>query len=285
MFYHEYPPPPPLDAYIRCFWMLEHDYREPFHTYEHLWADTHTELIFSWGERYYQKSDENKGRKIRLTKNFVIGPQLKQLLLYSNGVTALVAARFHPWGLTAFSKVKPADLVDKIIPAEEVLGSDNATLSARLATETARETKLQLFIDHLDHLLHTQHLPDTDFETIRRMTAELHRHHGTQRIALLARQFDISSRQLERQFTGLTGLSPKLFAKILRFNHARELIQENPDISLASVAYEVGYADQAHFSRNFRALFQFTPAQFKARIKAFQSNSNAADRDVAFVQD
>ena len=150
------------------------------------------------------------------------------------------------------------------------------------SAESTRDTKLQLFIDHL---LHTLRRPDTDFETIRRITAELQLHHGIQRIALLARQFGISSRQLERQFTGLTGLPPKLFAKILRFNHARELIRENPDISLASVAYEVGYADQAHFSRNFRALFQFTPAQFKARIKAFQSSSSAADRDVAFVQD
>jgi AraC-like DNA-binding protein len=282
MFYHEYPPPPPLNAYIRCFWMLEHDYREPFHTHEHLWADTHTELILSWGERYYRKSEENKGRKIGLSQNFVIGPQLKQLLLYSNGFTALVAARFHPWGLTAFSKVTPADLVDRVIPAAQVLGSDTATLAARLATESTRDTKLRLFIDHL---LHTRRRPDTDFETIRRVTAELQLHHGTQRIALLARQFGISPRQLERQFTGLTGLPPKLFAKILRFNHARELIQENPDISLASVAYEVGYADQAHFSRNFRAFFQFTPAQFKARIKAFQSSSNAVDRDVAFVQD
>jgi AraC-like DNA-binding protein len=282
MFYHEYPPPPPLNAYIRCFWMLEHDYREPFHTHEHLWADTHTELILSWGERYYRKSEENKGRKIGLSQNFVIGPQLKQLLLYSNGFTALVAARFHPWGLTAFSKVTPADLVDRVIPAAQVLGSDTATLAARLATESTSDTKLRLFIDHL---LHTRRRPDTDFETIRRVTAELQLHHGTQRIALLARQFGISPRQLERQFTGLTGLPPKLFAKILRFNHARELIQENPDISLASVAYEVGYADQAHFSRNFRAFFQFTPAQFKARIKAFQSSSNAVDRDVAFVQD
>ena len=282
MFYHEYPPPPPLNAYIRCFWMLEHDYREPFHTHEHLWADTHTELIFSWGERYYRKSEENKGRTMGFTQNFVIGPQLKQLLLYSNGFTALVAARFLPWGFAAFSKVKPADLIGKVIAATKVLGSDNATLSARLSAENTRDAKLQLFIDHL---LHIRRRPDTGFETIRRITAELELHHGTQRIAQLARQFGISSRQLERQFTGHTGLPPKLFAKILRFNHARELIRENPDISLASVAYEVGYADQAHFSRNFRALFQFTPAQFKAWIKAFQSNSNAADRDVAFVQD
>ena len=282
MFYHEYPPPPPLNAYIRCFWMLEHDYREPFHTHEHLWADVHTELILSWGERYYLRSEGDKGRKIGLTQNFVIGPQLKQLLLYSNGVTALVAARFHPWGLSAFSNVKATDLVDKVIPATEVLGSDAAPLAARLSAESNRDAKLKLFIDHL---LNTQHRPNPALETIRRVTDELQLHHGKQRIALLARQFDISPRQLERQFIGHTGLPPKVFAKILRFNHARELIQENPDISLASVAYEVGYADQAHFSRNFRSFFQLTPAQFKAQIKAFQSNSDAADRDVAFVQD
>ncbi|HEY4110058.1 DUF6597 domain-containing transcriptional factor, partial [Puia sp.] len=59
MFYHEYPPPPVLQPYIQCFWMLEHDYREPCHTHEHLWADTHTELLFISGERYYRRDTAN----------------------------------------------------------------------------------------------------------------------------------------------------------------------------------------------------------------------------------
>jgi hypothetical protein len=55
MFYREYPPPPELTDHIQCFWALEHDYRNPFHTHEHLWADTHIELIFSYGEPYYRR--------------------------------------------------------------------------------------------------------------------------------------------------------------------------------------------------------------------------------------
>jgi hypothetical protein len=91
MFYREYPPPPALKDYIQCFWALEHDYRDPSHTHEHLWADTHIELIFSYGERYYRQID---GARTGLPANFVIGPFKKELLLYSDGLTGFVAAVF-----------------------------------------------------------------------------------------------------------------------------------------------------------------------------------------------
>ncbi len=49
MFYKEIAPEKDLGQIIKCFWMLEHDYREKFHTHEHLWADANAELIFTFG--------------------------------------------------------------------------------------------------------------------------------------------------------------------------------------------------------------------------------------------
>src|ERR1700760_4613496 len=120
MFYHEYPPPPSLRPYIQCFWMLEHDYRDTFHTHEHLWADVHTEYIFSFGERYYRKDP-----KSTLPQNFIIGPQTKQLLLYANGITSFIAAPFLPGVYSAFHEnPKATDLVDNILPVNNTLGHE-----------------------------------------------------------------------------------------------------------------------------------------------------------------
>src|SRR5580704_18542052 len=120
MFYREYPPPPALRNHIQCFWALEHDYCDSFHSHEHLWADTQTELIFSHGKRYYRLAGNERSA---LPESFVIGPFKKELLLYSDGLTGFVAVRFHPWGFAAFSKKKMTELINAILPLEEVVDS------------------------------------------------------------------------------------------------------------------------------------------------------------------
>ncbi len=282
MFYHEYPPPASLKPCIQCFWMLEHDYRQPFHTHEHLWADTNTELIFSFGERYYRRSDGRKGRKTALPENFVLGPMTKELLLYSEGFTGFIAARFHPWGFSAFSTQKGTALVNAILPAAKALKSGIGQLEQQLRLNPTREKKLQLLTDHF---LHNQSATNPDRTTLEVIGTELRTGHGKQKISDLAEQFDINPRKLERHFLQHIGLSPKLFARILRFNHARDLIQKDPDIPLAALAYETGYADQAHFSKTFRELFNYTPAQFKAMINRFKAETSGLDKDVVFLQD
>jgi len=278
MFYHEYPPPPSLQLFIQCFWMLEHDYRQPFHTHEHLWADTHVELIFSFGEPYYQRRNN---RKQKLPKNFIIGPSTKELLLYSDGFTGFIAARFHPWGFTPFSKQPATTLVNAILPAAKALNHPPQNLQEQGQTCT-REKRLRLLTEYLTT---TKPKQSPDNQLTRAIATQLKTTHGVEKITRLATQFKINPRKLERDFLQHIGLPAKLFARILRFNHARELIQQNPNIGLAALAYETGYADQAHFSKNFKQLFNFTPAEFKARIKTFNAETSGLDRDVVFVQD
>lgn len=275
MFYHEYPPPPPLQPYIRCFWMLEHDYREPSHTHEHLWADVHSELIFSTGEPYYRRLEN---RKKSLPQNFLLGPQTKQLLLYSDGITGFIAVRFHPWGLNAFSNQKATDLVDNILPIPEFLHSLAETLQNR-----SREEKLQLLTSYF--ATHAPQQIPPEHQKTKAIAEALQSQHGRQKITALTKEFEINPRMLERNFLQYIGLPAKLFARILRFNHARNLIEQNPDIGLAALAYETGYSDQAHFSNNFKQLFDLTPAQFKAKIKRFKAGTNGQDHDVVFIQD
>ena len=61
----------------------------------------------------------------------------------------------------------------------------------------------------------------------------------------------MSYKRLERVFARDVGLSPKHFARVARVQRALELRTLRPGVALAALAVHSGYADQAHFSREF----------------------------------
>lgn len=68
--------------------------------------------------------------------------------------------------------------------------------------------------------------------------------------------------ELARQFRALCGTSPYRYLLMRRLDFARDLIaRQRP---LAEVALEAGFADQAHFTRMFKAAFGLTPARYSA---------------------
>jgi transcriptional regulator GlxA family with amidase domain len=97
---------------------------------------------------------------------------------------------------------------------------------------------------------------------VRELVQEIEACRGQVALTVLKRSFTISSRQLERRFTVAVGLSPKLFARILRLrwfaDHAERCAYRN----LADVAREAGYFDQAHLNHDFKALTGVSPKQF-----------------------
>jgi AraC-like DNA-binding protein len=67
--------------------------------------------------------------------------------------------------------------------------------------------------------------------------------------------------ELARQFRVMCGTSPYRYLLMRRLDLAREQLAQNR--SLVEVALEAGFADQAHFSRMFKATFGITPARYR----------------------
>jgi AraC-like DNA-binding protein len=279
MIYREVAPHPKLRKHIKCLWMLDHDYGNSFHDHEQLWADAHTELIFASGKRY---SRNVNGRTVALPASFVVGPFQKELQLFCKGRVTLVAARFWPWGFHALSGVPMTDL-------------KNSVRSSRLTLGKAFES--------LDRAVGHGHGPDASvarlertllnmFESVRRprllsrpIAIEILKARGVARIGDLLQTHGIQARRLQRIFLEEIGVTVKVFCRIVRFNHAKSMIEENPDVDLLKLAYECGYADQPHFTRNFREMFGITPADFRRRMKAAFKQFREQKPDVVFLQD
>jgi AraC-like DNA-binding protein len=87
----------------------------------------------------------------------------------------------------------------------------------------------------------------------------MERTRGLVEIGRLARDLGISSRQLERRFLKLVGLTPKVFCRMQRFQEVFRAIDENQPNWLEA-ALSAGYYDQAHLIRDFRDLAGEPPA-------------------------
>jgi len=76
-----------------------------------------------------------------------------------------------------------------------------------------------------------------------------------------ANRYNVTPRYLQKLFVQYTGMTPKLFSKINRFQLSLQLISRN-ESSFTAIAYDCGYADQSHFIRDFKSFTGTTPSSY-----------------------
>ncbi len=74
----------------------------------------------------------------------------------------------------------------------------------------------------------------------------------------------VSLRTLQRMTHRYIGLPPAAIIRRRRLQDAAQLVREQPDISLATIAADLGYTDHAHLTGDFRNVLGFTPSDYRA---------------------
>lgn len=92
-------------------------------------------------------------------------------------------------------------------------------------------------------------------------------------LELVAEKFELSVRSLNRRFKHAVGRSPMQYLQQVRIENACELLKTS-NLSIAEVAYSVGYPDNSYFSALFRKAMSVTPKEYRTlvRKKMFQVN-------------
>jgi len=86
-------------------------------------------------------------------------------------------------------------------------------------------------------------------------------------VADICQRYGLTERSLQRLTRRRVGLSPKWLIQRRRLHRASEELRARPT-ALADVAARLGYADQAHFTRDFRRVTGMTPGEFAANAGA-----------------
>jgi AraC-like DNA-binding protein len=84
-------------------------------------------------------------------------------------------------------------------------------------------------------------------------------------VAAVARDLDLSHRHFTQVFRSAVGLPPKAWGRLRRFGRALDRLAAEPDIAWAGLAAAEGYADQPHFTREFRAFAGLSPGDYRRR--------------------
>jgi transcriptional regulator GlxA family with amidase domain len=81
-----------------------------------------------------------------------------------------------------------------------------------------------------------------------------------------ATRLAVSVRTLERLAHRYVGMSPAAMIRRRRLQDAAQLVRDDPGADLSTIAAELGYADHAHLTRDFRAVLGIAPRTYRADI-------------------
>jgi AraC-like DNA-binding protein len=179
------------------------------------------------------------------------GQLTRQLALRPTGRMAVVGVRFHPDGASAVVDVPQHGLAGLTLGLELLSAALCRALNeVRDSTDSparAVPDVLRGLAAHVD--------PTRTDPRVRQAVEIIRRRRCRVSIDRLAAHLGLTRRHLERRFKMLVGLSPKRLARIARFQDALRVLSalEQPHRS-TQTAMTCGYADQAHFVREFREL-------------------------------
>ncbi|ASR38982.1 hypothetical protein BAY61_05305 [Prauserella marina] len=143
-----------------------------------------------------------------------------------------------------------------------LFGKPGSELIERLAEQPGWAQRFRLLDETLRDLRDKGPRPDP---VVASAWHALARSSGAVRVAALADELGVSRRHLVRRFTEQVGLPPKTVARIVRFERAITLLHKRERTTVARIAAEAGYSDQAHLSREIKAFSEGTPSQFTNR--------------------
>lgn len=86
---------------------------------------------------------------------------------------------------------------------------------------------------------------------------------GVVKVEQAASRLGVSARTPQRLARRYVGLPPGTMIRRRRLQEAAERLRNAPGTDIASVAADLGYADHAHLTADFRGVLGFTPSWYR----------------------
>jgi AraC-like DNA-binding protein len=206
--------------------------------------------------RIYDSLDDFRGHAFR---GGVVGGlraafYVKEIAPSARTVGAILQPGISPYlfGATA------GELADRHTSIEDLWGPPARRLWERLSAEPDLQRRVAIFEAFLLERLPRVH-------SIHPAIAHaLSRFPYTHDIAEIVEETGYSHRRFIQLFRSTVGLSPRLYTRVLRFQRAFKMVSAKSRAAWIDIAMSAGYADQAHFNREFREFAGVTPSQYSS---------------------
>lgn len=239
-----YHPSPDLDLFVEHFWIVTWDLRgQPPYQAETL-PHPSVHLIF----------DSTAGCR-------VAGVARGKFSTTLENQGGLFAAKFRPGGFYPFAGKPVSAFTDTTVTLPSVWGPTGEALEREVLAELDRERRMEIVETFLRDLRPER---DENGALATTIADAIAADREILRVEEVARRFDLSLRTLQRLFARYVGVSPKWVIQRYRLHEAAEQMARGP-VSQSELAFRLGYADQAHFVRDFKTIVGMSPAAYAKR--------------------
>ncbi len=234
-------PSAPLIPFVDYFWLVEWDLTgKPAQT-QRVLSYPNAHLVFDQGQ------------------TAVHGVVREAFVRKVEGAGRVLGVRFRPGGLRPFLAMPMARLADRTMPVDEVLGVGNAEAEQRVLGQPG---ELQMVAAAEAMLLAVLPAGDPRALIAEQAVQAAAAANGPLSAQALAAQVGIEERSLQRLFSNYVGVSPKWVIQRFRLQEATWRLAVRGPVDLAALAAELGFFDQAHFTRNFTKLVGMSPLAY-----------------------
>lgn len=245
-------PPPALAGVVNFFWVSRcmNTEEEIFNYYSI--AETYSKMVFMYrissgdsvseDDEYYSalQGQTNTHERFPTPGSFEIF-----------GVSLLPGAVPRLFGFSA------PEINNRTLDLPLLFGRRGKELDEKMAVAADTRERIAIITGFLERRLFRNNREET---VITSAIREIHIKRGAVDIAALARSHYLSQKHFKRKFVEESGFTPKLFARIVRFETA---VARYPAFrSFTEMSHACGYYDQSHFIRDFREFSGYTPKQY-----------------------
>lgn len=263
----EYQPGEALQPYVHSYWHGRFNLDNSKFFSQKVIPNGYIELIIHLSEKHcflYQSTEWSQSPSYTL-----IGLFTKPYEVNFHEYVRTFGIRFKPEGIYNLFGIPAVHFSEDYIDMECVLNRSFSTFTNHLTDQKDIHGMIDLANAYLQKNLSMNNI---NYYYLNRAAEMIRNTNGMMRIDDLISNVFISNRQLEREFKDKMGISPKYYMRIARLNAANRLLQDVENENLTMISYDSGYADQAHFIREFKTFSGISPKKFLKGKKDFIVN-------------
>jgi AraC-like DNA-binding protein len=257
MLYRRYRPGPPLTPFVDCLW-----YSEGFqgtHKLERLLPNGESGIVFDLREGMDIRDQSLRtGEDATYAASVFCGARSDYFLLDTSQQERVIGIQFCPGGAYPFMGFPANEVANRTYALDDIWPRETALLREQLLAASSVEAMFSILV----RMLMARLKPAWEVHpAVRLATAQLDKP-NSMRIQTLADQIGFSSRHFKQIFHRQTGLTPKAFQRVRRFQHALKTLHRPQADEAADLAAACGYFDQAHFIHDFKEFSGVTPGEY-----------------------
>jgi AraC-like DNA-binding protein len=192
-------------------------------------------------------------------RSIIVGPTTGRFTRVIEGRGRAFGIRFRPAGFHPFLGSPMSTLTDRQIAVSAVFGTDGEELRQRLLVFEDESRMVEVADEFVG-----SHLSASDpmVPEINRIVDHVMADRRITSVAGVVARTGIGERKLQRLFARYIGVAPKWVIRRHRLIEAAERLAAGISVDLAAIAFELGYCDQAHFTRDFKAIVGQPPGDY-----------------------